>query len=175
MAVDGAGQAESKNSIKLEGSWGHWLVSWGAAWSAGDSMAFWFPSLFHASKLHSPDICKELGTITEECPAASLRRQYWGTRNGNNSRYSQASGMPGRQELPRLKEGTGYQGVWSGKEENHHNTVNENQQQKRANCFCESGSTFSVCQINFAINSLCALLAGFFFPLSSFSSHGHAT
>lgn len=59
--------------------------------------------------------------------------------------------MPGRKELPRQSqglsqrgqrrgdvgswaydapnEGTGHQGVWSGKEENH-NTVNKNQQQR---------------------------------------------
>lgn len=114
-------------------------------------MALWFPALFHASKLDSPDICKELETVLEGGPAASLRHQCWGTRHGNNSRYSQVTGMPGRKELPRQSqglsqrgqrrgdvgswaydapnEGTGHQGVWSGKEENH-NTVNKNQQQR---------------------------------------------
>lgn len=59
-------------------------------------MAFWFPSLFHASKRHSPDIYKELETIMEGGPAAFLRCQCWGIRHGNNSKYSQASGTPGR-------------------------------------------------------------------------------
>lgn len=77
MVVDGAGQAESKNSIKLEGNWGHWLVSSGAAWTSGDSMAFWFPSLFPASKLHSPDIGKELETTMEEGPVV-----LWGVNAG---------------------------------------------------------------------------------------------
>lgn len=41
-------------------------------------MALWFPALFHASKLHSPDICKDLKTIMEGGPDASLRCQCWG-------------------------------------------------------------------------------------------------